>query len=482
MQITKNLKIILPRIILLLVVGISFFMLSATPELPKENEDTTFKTCAQNYPAKGKWGAAFFDLIDGGTCCSCPKGYKRPATVYPASSNKACVAYRKATKVGRYGCKNKYGGSAFFDATQGGTCWTCPSGYKRTAEPVTHAKACAKDFIFGPWSRATKKGSSKCDKGIADPIEGGTCWQCPRGGKRTVYAVNSSQACELNSKAMKRGPDTQLMDLSSAAKAKVKKVTQDLSNKTKDIMKQVKAIHEKVNGPLKQVFKSSSFANNIKNGNYGAVWNQVKGELQPLVNKISILGNQQLANLKKFKALSISVSGSASAGIGMGTEQGLLIDFTNGIKLKGFYNYSLTGKASVGIGNAVTVGLWKNTIDCGTGFGISVGFSVPTPAGVSVGVTGSIAIDVNRACRKEWVSYLNLDAIEGISISGTVGVGVGADIGVGFVAQMLYEVSGGRLRKACRTSCGARGQRPCSVVERFPSCNVGLIEKCGKCQ
>ena len=132
MEKIKNTQTILFRMVVLSILGLSIFLLAAVPDLPQNKSETTFKSCAENYPVKEGWGAAFFDLTDGGTCWSCPNGYERPATVYPVSSDKACVDYKAATKVGKYGCKNKYGSSAFFDAIQGGTCWTCPSGYIRT--------------------------------------------------------------------------------------------------------------------------------------------------------------------------------------------------------------------------------------------------------------------------------------------------------------------------------------------------------------
>jgi hypothetical protein len=474
---------IILRLSLLALIGFSIFLLAAIPELPEANQKNTAKSCAENYPAKGDWGAAFFDLINGGTCWSCPKGYNRPPTIFPVNSDKACTGFEKADKVGKYGCKNKYGDRAFRDAIQGGTCWTCPKGYIRTAEPVTHAKACAKDLIFGPWSRADKKGSDKCDEGFGDPIDGGTCWKCPKNTNRTVFRVDESKACEGTSKAQYRGPDAELIALSVAAKANIRKITQDFSDKAKPVMTKINEIYTKVNGPLKQLFTGNQFSENIKKGNYNAVWGQIKSEIEPLVNELSTLVKAQEGNLRRFTVMSISIAGSATVGVGFSVEEGLLIDFANGVKLKGFYSYGVVGAPSLGLSNAVTVGLWKNDIDCGAGFGINVGFSVLTPIGLSMGASGGIAIDADAACKKEWANFLNLDTIEGISISITAGVGVGSpvEIGVNFSAQMVYEVVNGKLRDAC-SDCGSQGQRACSLVERFPSCNIGLTEQCGECQ
>jgi len=103
--------------------------------------------------------------------------------------------YSKASQVGKSGCSNKYPGS-FHDPRNGGECWSCPRGYKRTLEAVTSSKACAKDLIFGPFSKATYHGSSNCDKGFYDPIRGGTCWTCPSGYERSIHAVTSEKACQ----------------------------------------------------------------------------------------------------------------------------------------------------------------------------------------------------------------------------------------------------------------------------------------------
>jgi hypothetical protein len=481
MKKTRQFSTILLRAFLLCILGLSFLMLTIVPDLPKNGVLNPLKSCEDNYPTKDDAGPAFYDMIDGGTCWSCPNGFVRPPTIFPVNSDKACLGFKKATKVGEYGCKNKYGKNAFFDMIQGGTCWTCPSGYIRTAEAVTHAKACAKDLIFGPWSKATKKGKDECDEGFGDPIDGGTCWKCPKGGTRTVFAVNSDKACEVNSKAIKRGPDSQMLELSKAAKDNVKKLAQDFSDQNPEVMKVLYAIHEKVNGPLKQIFTGNQFSTNVKNGNYDAIWNQAKPDLEPLINQISSIISTQGENIQKFTVLSISVGGTASVGLGLSVDEGILIDFAKGVKLSGYYSYSIVGAPSVGVGTAVTIGLWKNDIDCGAGFNVNVGFSVPTPVGLEVGISGSIGIDLNAACNKDWAAYINLNALQGFSLSLTVGIGVGVDVGASFGAQMIYQVVNGKLQSKC-SPCGGKGQRPCSLVERFPSCDFALYEKCGTCQ
>jgi hypothetical protein len=97
-----------------------------------------------------------------------------------------------ATKTGKFGCQVGY----FGDPRNGGECWQCPSGYYRTLDAVTWSTACAQ-AILGPFSFATKGAGpvTSCGSGFSDPIDGGTCWTCPDGYRRTLYAVTATNAC-----------------------------------------------------------------------------------------------------------------------------------------------------------------------------------------------------------------------------------------------------------------------------------------------
>lgn len=143
-------------------------------------------------------GGTFFDLIDGGSCWSCPSGTVRNVTAVNSAS--ACLrppgeTVRKATRHGRgtglLGTDCPKG--QFWDPN--GSCWSCPSGFTRTAAPVTAKNACTK--WRGPsTARATKRKSLACGAGeFADPSGGGTCWSCPSGYVRTLAAVSAPNAC-----------------------------------------------------------------------------------------------------------------------------------------------------------------------------------------------------------------------------------------------------------------------------------------------
>jgi hypothetical protein len=455
--------------------AVIFMFLAAAPTAPESVQNKT--SCKATYPAKGKYAAAFYDMIDGGTCWSCPKGYKRTAASVKAKN--ACVGFKKATYKGKYGCKRKYGGGAFYDPRKGGECWTCPRGYKRTLEAVTSGKACSKG-VFGPFSRATRKGKSGCNSGFKDPIDGGTCWSCPRGAKRTVFSVKSNKACEVPTKAQLQGKYLGGKKMSAAGKRKLKNLSQQFSNKNSGIMKELNGLYKLLNGKLAGAFRGKALENAVKTGNYNAVWSKIDQDMKPILRKIRKLERETYTSLRDFTVLSISVSAEGSAFVGGSVEQGILIYFNdiNNIKVRGFTEYGATVTTSVGIGVGVSVGIWRaSETDCGAGFGVSVSVGI----GKIAEVGGTIGINPTFPCSGSWEDAVTLRAIDGFAISVSAGVGVPlspVNISASFSSQMIWN---GKLRRDCQP-CGGRGQEACSVTERFPSCNTGLIEKCGVCR
>lgn len=103
-----------------------------------------------------------------------------------------CV--KPAIKKGKSGCGENP--KSFYDPIDGGTCWTCPDGYKRTWDSVKSKTACAKSW-FGKKSHATKQFDSACDKHYTSTSFGdpnGYCWDC-EGYDRTLHPVTGWNAC-----------------------------------------------------------------------------------------------------------------------------------------------------------------------------------------------------------------------------------------------------------------------------------------------
>ncbi|HEV7668714.1 MAG TPA: hypothetical protein VGS22_09335 [Thermoanaerobaculia bacterium] len=142
----------------------------------------------------------FFDLIDGGTCWSCPNGLAR--TVFAVNTDKACekVATTDFKRVEERGKGRGWFGTdcdsgQFWDIVDG-NCHSCPGGYAmQVIEHVHGDRKCAKG-IPGKFAKAQKAGPP-CGTGkLWDPRNGGECWSCPNDFNRTVAPVDSTYACE----------------------------------------------------------------------------------------------------------------------------------------------------------------------------------------------------------------------------------------------------------------------------------------------
>lgn len=131
-----------------------------------------------------------YDPRNGGECWSCPSGYGRTAA--------AVDKWNACGMIGRKAVSAQFKGKicpdgAFLDKRQGGECWSCPEDYNRTANAVTSANACIITLDFKP---AIKESALTCEPGeIFDFVDGGTCWKCAEGETRTMNGVKGAKAC-----------------------------------------------------------------------------------------------------------------------------------------------------------------------------------------------------------------------------------------------------------------------------------------------
>jgi hypothetical protein len=147
-------------------------------------------------PAETCTNGAFADPQNGGECWVCPATYVRHVT--PVYAKDACwkpigETLSKATRVGKLGCEVGF----FTDPRNGGECWKCPAGFNRTLDAVTWGTACSKSIV-GPFafaSQGSKPVNACTAPAFGDPIDGGTCWTCPTGYRRTANSVTSDGAC-----------------------------------------------------------------------------------------------------------------------------------------------------------------------------------------------------------------------------------------------------------------------------------------------
>ncbi|WP_405231018.1 hypothetical protein [Lentisalinibacter salinarum] len=94
-----------------------------------------------------------------------------------------------------WGCKGK---QLYFTPHNGGECWRCPNGYKRTLTPIHKPKAC-KERGLGFDKREVSATFVRSAYGCpADTFESkGRCYACPEGSSKVAFlgAFNPGQSC-----------------------------------------------------------------------------------------------------------------------------------------------------------------------------------------------------------------------------------------------------------------------------------------------
>lgn len=134
-------------------------------------------------------------------CWSCPAGSTRTAAA--VDTDRACSKPDKNIR-GAFG-RAQYRGplcppGSFHDPIRGGECWSCPSGYQRSAAHIDATNACfvpaREDFrSINRHNRATGVLGTDCPGGqFWDAIDG-HCYSCPSGFKRTGHAIRDHRAC-----------------------------------------------------------------------------------------------------------------------------------------------------------------------------------------------------------------------------------------------------------------------------------------------
>ncbi|MCF8178261.1 MAG: hypothetical protein K9J74_07105 [Sulfuritalea sp.] len=143
---------------------------------------------------------SFFDPIRDGECYTCPSGYVRSAAHIDWAD--ACVILSsvgtaKATKHSKAKGLDCPKGQ-FWDGYDG-YCYSCPSTMVRSGNHITSAAACS-GVVAGKQAKATAKGKAACKTGefvdfLKNPKLGGNCYTCPENADRTTEPVTSNKAC-----------------------------------------------------------------------------------------------------------------------------------------------------------------------------------------------------------------------------------------------------------------------------------------------
>lgn len=126
---------------------------------------------------------AFTDLTLGG-CWECKESTR---TVHPVDGAHACKPPRRwssyeSKKPATGIIKTVCSGNGYFLHRLSGTCYKCPSQYKRSTESISGNRACFQDYYI----RAERKDDKGCPRGSFRNWFSNACWECPGGGDRTV--------------------------------------------------------------------------------------------------------------------------------------------------------------------------------------------------------------------------------------------------------------------------------------------------------
>ncbi|MBC06298.1 tectonin domain-containing protein [Thalassospira sp.] len=158
-------------------------------------EPCGFEKATKIGQAKGECPPGSFFDVGLWACFTCPSGFNRTANA--VDSHVACskaVNPPQFLSASRVSSHNTCPAGSVNDPRNGGECWKCPSGYSRTMSSVDAWDACGKVFAT---ARSAEFLGSVCPSGtFADP--NGGCYSCPENSIRTWEAVTHPKACVRN--------------------------------------------------------------------------------------------------------------------------------------------------------------------------------------------------------------------------------------------------------------------------------------------
>ena len=333
----------------------------------------------------------------------------------------ANVLAQKAGKAQKLGCPGK---NSYFSTLRGGSCWTCPKNYKRTSltRRMDHPKACKKrKSLSGPWQAATyQKRAWGCPAGQFHVSHGGgTCMSCPAGYKRIhVAGVDTMQCkptkrCNAGLRVAKQPPEKNpLANLLGATSAKVCAPRFDIKAAAKrdidgfgilpNLMKNLaaellKSSQQRERKSLKKLFKAKKWREAYDYLNAFAAFRAFMQTVQESGNR----------------SISIGWAGDVQLIVGGSGEVGIAIDLTTKT-LKPYESAGISKGLSVGIDGAVNLGVWKGSFESGYAQGFTA--SVSTVASVGGGVWYSY-----------YNQHQGQERLLGVTVA--AGAGIGVEIG-----------------------------------------------------
>jgi len=306
-----------------------------------------------------------------------------------------------------WGCKGR---QVYFTPHNGGECWRCPDGYKRTLTPIHKPNACkerglgfGKDEISATFVRS----AYGCP---ADTFESkGKCYACPEGSTKVAFlgAFNPGQSCKTrfycdDGLTLQAGPPKVLQEVGPP----YERVCGDsldeddiirLSRERRDANTAIQAaaaalvLDLAANRELRQAIRDRDGARAV------AIIMQTPGYAN--------LRDQ--ARTAGFETLTFGGAPEVKIVAGAAQEAGLAMNWNGGYR---FYMSTVVSTgASVAVGFSGTLGLWNAPVDGIGGYARGASFSIP----VGVGDVGSGA----------WFTYYPLD-FAGYTFTASGGIGI----------------------------------------------------------
>lgn len=332
--------------------------------------------------------------------------------------------YAKAKVVGKskkLGCPGK---QSHFTPRNGGECWTCPLGYKRTAQSITKGKACAKKFFVGPYSKATYQRSVwGCKAGQFHVAKnGGQCMACPKGYNRIQAAGIDTKACKIQSKYKCDGPlkvakippnKNPLANLLGSYKTKVCGKPFKVAKEAAKDLKDYAAVHYHLKQLRLEILLPTKNPNEVRKAVLRKDWNKVWKYLQRLENFKKL---KEIAQRTQHKTFTIGLSGDIQAIIGSNIEWGIAINLDGTGGFKPYRTAGFSKGLAIGADGGILIGIWR------TKSHDIAGPSQGLAASVGGGVSGGVGV---------WYSYYqpSTRGQKYIGMTMAVSAGLGVEIG-----------------------------------------------------
>lgn len=317
-------------------------------------------------------------------------------------------------KAQQWGCPGK---NLYFTPHGGGECWSCPSGYRRTAKPIhKRVDACSKRGWGNDKRNSTYvRKSYGCQAGQFH--RKGRCLECPGANDKVKgwLGINPKGRCLTqpgcdSGLVAEAGPPDAITAVGRPFEAKCTAETDPLQVIVEEGANLLKSQVELTGLAIAfatEVSSNRTVKDAIKAEDGNRLWRAIQGlrSFQRL---------RTAAQADGYKSISLGSVADVQLIVGANQEAGVAFDWTGAFK-----PYTTTGVSagvSIGVDAGYTLGVWKGDLSQMSDYAQGAVVSLPTG---TPGIGPSVAAAV-------WFSYAPITA-SGFTI--TAGVGVGAELG-----------------------------------------------------